>query len=92
MVVMIMSGDVDEHMGRRLFLRRRSLGLTQQQLAQAVGVRFQQIQKYECGGNKMSAARIWALSQALEVPVSYFYEGLSTKAERAPNVRERRSA
>lgn len=93
-MVMIMGRDVDEHMGKRLFHRRRALGLTQQQVAQAVGVRFQQIQKYECGGNKMSAARIWALAQALDVPVNYFYEGLSAKTAPtpAPRVMERRSA
>ena len=62
--------------------RRRLLGLTQQQLAGACGVRFQQIQKYECGANRISAARLWQLSEALEVPVGYFYDGLS-EAERA---------
>jgi transcriptional regulator with XRE-family HTH domain len=58
------------------------LGLTQQQLAGAVGVRFQQIQKYECGANRISAARLWQLSEALEVPVGYFYDGLSDRASR----------
>src|SRR5690606_29912592 len=56
---------------------RRLLGLTQQQLAGSVGVRFQQIQKYECGANRVSAARLWQLAEALETPVSYFYEGLA---------------
>jgi transcriptional regulator with XRE-family HTH domain len=71
-----MGDAVVEHIGRRLLHRRRTLGLTQEQLARAIGVRFQQIQKYECGANTMSASRIWALAQALEVPVGYFYEGL----------------
>ena len=57
--------------------RRRLLGLTQQELAHACGVRFQQIQKYECAANRMSAARLWQLAEVLEVPVSYFYEGLT---------------
>ena len=70
------SNDVDLHLGRRLRRRRRLLGLTQQQLAQVVGVRFQQIQKYECGANRISAARLWRIAAALEVPVGYFYEGL----------------
>ena len=52
------------------------MGLTQQQLAGACGVRFQQIQKYECAANRMSAARLWQLAEVLQVPVSYFYEGL----------------
>jgi transcriptional regulator with XRE-family HTH domain len=71
-----MAGQIDLHLGKRLRRRRRLLGLTQQQLASAVGVRFQQIQKYECGANRISAARLWELSEALEVPISYFYEGL----------------
>jgi len=71
-----MAGSIDLHLGKRLRRRRRLLGLTQQQLASAVGVRFQQIQKYECGANRISAARLWELSEALEVPISYFYEGL----------------
>jgi transcriptional regulator with XRE-family HTH domain len=76
-----MSNDIDLHLGKRLRRRRRLLGLTQQQLAGACGVRFQQIQKYECGANRISAARLWQLSSALEVPVGYFYDGL-TDAER----------
>jgi transcriptional regulator with XRE-family HTH domain len=72
--------DIDLHLGKRLRRRRRLLGLTQQQLADAVGVRFQQIQKYECGANRISAARLWRLSEALEVPVGYFYDGLAVGA------------
>ncbi len=71
-----MSTDIDLHLGKRLRRRRRLLGLTQQQLATAIGIRFQQIQKYECGANRISASRIFELSAALEVPVGYFYEGL----------------
>ena len=70
-----MATDIDLHLGRRLRRRRRLLGLTQQQLALQVGIRFQQIQKYECGANRISAARLWQLSEALETPVSYFYDG-----------------
>jgi transcriptional regulator with XRE-family HTH domain len=83
--------DIDLHLGKRLRRRRRLLGLTQQQLAATVGVRFQQIQKYECGANRISAARLWRLSEALEVPVGYFYDGLvdlpcrEPAAERAEN-------
>lgn len=72
-----MANDIDLHLGRRLRRRRRLLGLTQQQLASAVGIRFQQIQKYECGANRISAARLWQLSEALEIPIGYFYDGLS---------------
>ena len=75
-----MAGHIDLHLGKRLRRRRRLLGLTQQQLASAVGVRFQQIQKYECGANRISAARLWELAEALEVPINYFYEGLEAEA------------
>ncbi|CAN7514560.1 helix-turn-helix domain-containing protein [Caulobacter sp. LjRoot300] len=77
-----MGNDIDVYLGKRLRRRRRLLGLTQQQLAGVVGVRFQQIQKYECGANRISAARLWQLSEALEVPVGYFYDGLSERAEK----------
>ncbi len=75
-----MGNDIDVYLGKRLRRRRRLLGLTQQQLAGVVGVRFQQIQKYECGANRISAARLWQLSEALDVPVGYFYDGLSDHA------------
>ena len=77
-----MATEIDLHLGRRLRRRRRLLGLTQQQLAVQVGIRFQQIQKYECGANRISAARLWQLAEALETPVSYFYDGLSEALER----------
>lgn len=72
-----MTNDIDLHVGKRLRRRRRLLGLTQQTLAEEVGIRFQQIQKYECGANRVSAARLFELSEALSVPIQYFYEGLS---------------
>jgi transcriptional regulator with XRE-family HTH domain len=80
-----MANDIDLHLGKRLRRRRRLLGYTQQQLAIAVGVRFQQIQKYECGANRISAARLWQLSEALEVPVSYFFDGLAEAQEASAN-------
>ena len=76
-----MAADIDLHLGRRLRRRRRLLGLTQQQLAVQVGIRFQQIQKYECGANRISAARLWELAEALETQVSYFYDGLAEALE-----------
>ncbi|RAK56841.1 helix-turn-helix domain-containing protein [Phenylobacterium deserti] len=78
-----MNDQIDVHLGKRLRRRRRLLGLTQQQLADACGVRFQQIQKYECAANRMSAARLWQLAEALEVPVGYFYEGLGDSAPKS---------
>ncbi len=72
-----MTSDIDLFVGKRLRRRRRLLGLTQQALAVQVGIRFQQIQKYECGANRVSASRLFELSEALSVPVQHFYEGLS---------------
>jgi transcriptional regulator with XRE-family HTH domain len=90
-----MCNEVDVHLGRKLFVRRRILGMTQKQLAEACGVRFQQIQKYECGANRMSALRLWQLAQALEVPMTYFFEGLAhqtlVRAGAEPSPRGRRS-
>lgn len=77
-----MTDDIDVHLGRRLRRRRRLLGLTQQELARVCGVRFQQIQKYESAANRMTAARLWQLAEALETPVSYFFEGFSAKETR----------
>jgi transcriptional regulator with XRE-family HTH domain len=72
-----MSDEIDFHLGKRMRRRRRLLGLTQQQLAESCGVRFQQIQKYECGANRVSAARLWRIASALDVPVGYFFDGLA---------------
>lgn len=71
-----MANEIDEYVGKRLRRRRRLLGLTQQQLAASVGIRFQQIQKYECGANRVTASRLYELARALGVPVNYFFEGL----------------
>ena len=77
-----MPHQVDLHVGQRLRQRRCLLGMTQQKLADAVGIKFQQIQKYESGANRISASRLWVIARALEVPVSFFFEGL-TDEERA---------
>ena len=71
-----MAHPVDVHVGRRIRHRRWLVGMTQQQLAQHVGIKFQQIQKYETGANRVSASRLWDISETLEVPISFFFEGL----------------
>jgi len=76
-----MGHEIDLHLGRRMRRRRRLLGMTQRQLAEVCGVRFQQIQKYECGANRLSAARLWQIAAALDVPVTYFFEGLVGRSE-----------
>lgn len=80
-----MSLEIDLHLGKRLRSRRRLLGLSQEKLGGMVGVRFQQIQKYESGANRISAARLWQLSEALEVPIGYFYDGLSESRSQNPS-------
>ncbi|MBP0445263.1 helix-turn-helix transcriptional regulator [Roseomonas sp. SSH11] len=66
---------VDQHVGSRLRFRRVQLGLSQEQLATAVGISFQQIQKYERGMNRIGASRLFELTRVLQVPVSFFFDG-----------------
>jgi transcriptional regulator with XRE-family HTH domain len=68
--------DVDRHLGARMRERRIMLGLTQQQLADLIGVTYQQAHKYEKGINRMAASRLYKVAQVLGVDVSYFFEGL----------------
>ena len=76
-----MKHAVDVHVGKRIRHRRWMNGTTQQQLAEAVGIKFQQIQKYETGMNRVSASRLWDISRVLSVPVSFFFEGLDAKQD-----------
>ena len=71
-----MKHPVDAHVGKRVRHRRWMMGMTQQQLGDLVGIKFQQIQKYETGMNRISASRLWDIAKSLEVPISYFFEGL----------------
>lgn len=73
-----MKHPVDVHVGKRIRHRRWMIGTTQQQLAEKVGIKFQQIQKYETGMNRVSASRLWDIAHALDVPVSFFFEGLAS--------------
>ena len=66
---------VDVHVGKRLRLRRSILGMSQESIGKAIGVTFQQIQKYERGINRMGASRLYDFGRVLSVPVTYFYEG-----------------
>ena len=69
--------EVDMHVGARIRMRRRFLGLTQQVLADALGLTFQQVQKYERGANRVSASKLYDIARALQAPVTYFFEGLA---------------
>lgn len=71
-----MAHKVDVHVGKQIRQRRWLAGMTQQKLAAMVGIKFQQIQKYETGANRVSASRLWDIADALEVPVAYFFDGL----------------
>lgn len=71
-----MAHRVDVHVGKRVRQRRWLAGMTQQTLAELVGIKFQQIQKYETGTNRVSASRLWDIAEALGVNVAYFFEGL----------------
>lgn len=66
--------SVDVHVGKRLRVRRSLLGLSQEKLAEAIGLTFQQVQKYERGVNRISAGRLYQFSKILDVPIAYFYE------------------
>ncbi len=71
-----MPHPVDVHVGKRVRHRRWLTGMTQQQLAEKVGIKFQQIQKYETGANRVSASRLWDIADALDVQVSFFFDGI----------------
>ena len=68
--------DIDRHVGGRVRERRIMLGLTQQQLADLIGVTYQQAHKYERGINRISAGRLYEIAQVLSVPIGYFFDGL----------------
>jgi len=72
---------IDSHLGKEIRRRRRELGMTQHQLADACGVRFQQIQKYESGANRIAASRLWKIARAMKTPLSSFFEGLPSERE-----------
>ncbi len=69
--------EVDVHVGARIRMRRRFLGLTQQTLAESLGLTFQQVQKYERGANRVSASKLHEIARALQVRASFFFEGLA---------------
>ncbi|MDR1266999.1 MAG: helix-turn-helix domain-containing protein [Holosporales bacterium] len=73
--------SIDQHVGMRVRTRRSVLRLSQGQLGEAVGLTFQQVQKYERGVNRISASRLLEISRALEVDISYFFEGLDKTAK-----------
>ena len=76
------ANKVDRHIGLRLRSRRLALQMTQTELAVALGVTFQQVQKYEKGSNRISASTLKELAGTLKVPLAYFFEGLQPEGTR----------
>jgi len=74
---------VDLHVGRRLRGRRKLLKVSLETLAEAIGVAYQQLQKYELGRNRISASTLYRIAAALQTPIDYFYEGLPAPAHKA---------
>ncbi|CAM3312759.1 helix-turn-helix domain-containing protein [Asticcacaulis taihuensis] len=66
---------VDLHVGARVRMRRKFLGMSQEGLAETIALTFQQVQKYERGSNRISASKLWEIAKALKAPVAYFFEG-----------------
>ncbi len=80
--------DVDQYVSMRIRQRRIMLGLTQQQMAELIGVTYQQAHKYETGINRISAGRLYQIAKALGVEVGYFYEGLEEEGQERPRESE----
>ena len=72
---------VDRHVGLRIRFRRKELGISQEKLADSIGLTFQQVQKYERAANRVSASKLWEVARALNTNITYFYEGLSVDGE-----------
>ncbi|MCW5724562.1 MAG: helix-turn-helix transcriptional regulator [Maricaulaceae bacterium] len=73
--------SADVHVGSRVRLRRQLLKMSQEKLGEELGVTFQQVQKYERGSNRIGAGRLYKLSKVLDVPVSFFFEGLDNQVQ-----------
>ena len=79
---------VDVHVGDRIRRRRRALGISQDKLAEALGLTFQQVQKYERGANRVSASKLYQVARALHAPIPYFFDGLPDPARNSAGVEE----
>src|SRR5438105_4691096 len=79
---------IDKHVGNRVRMRRMMLAMSQEKLADALDLTFQQVQKYEKGTNRISASRLQHLSHILQVPVSFFFEGVPSFPGQPPGMKE----
>jgi len=84
---------IDRHVGLRIRLRRKELGVSQERLADSIGLTFQQVQKYERAANRVSASKLWEMARVLKTSIAYFYEGLGDPStpEPAKSVTDRQS-
>jgi len=80
---------IDVHVGKRIRMRRLLLGMNQETLANALGLTFQQVQKYEGGANRVSASRLSAMADILDVPISFFFNDLQTDDAAPTTAKER---
>jgi transcriptional regulator with XRE-family HTH domain len=80
---------IDVHVGKRIRIRRLCLGMNQTDLADALGLTFQQVQKYEHGTNRVSASRLSVVAEILGVPISFFFDGLKPSTPKENELRER---
>ena len=83
------ASSIDRHVGARIRERRIMLGLSQQQMADMIGVTYQQAHKYERGINRISAGRLFEITRVLNVPITYFFEGLDGADDESMNPRQR---
>lgn len=83
---------IDMHVGKRIRLRRTLLGMSQEQLGSELDITFQQVQKYERGANRVSASRLWDISQIYDSPINYFFDDMSENTMRSSPRRVSRGA
>ncbi|MEL0076475.1 MAG: helix-turn-helix transcriptional regulator [Alphaproteobacteria bacterium] len=83
---------IDMHVGKRIRLRRTLLGMSQEQLGSELDITFQQVQKYERGANRVSASRLWDISQIPDSPINYFFDDMSENTMRSSPRRVSRGA
>lgn len=83
---------IDMHVGKRIRLRRTLLGMSQEQLGSELDITFQQVQKYERGANRVSASRLWDISQIIDSPINYFFDDMSENTMRSSPRRVSRGA
>lgn len=77
---------IDRHVGLRIRMRRKELGISQERLAESIGLTFQQVQKYERAANRVSASKLWEMARALKTTTAYFYEGLDRSVAGSPGI------